>query len=308
MIAKDISSLVGKTPLVKLNRVTQGCKAEVIAKLESFNPGHSLKDRVALSIILDAEKKGLIKSDTIIIEPTSGNTAISLAAICASKGYPLILVIPESTSVERIKILKGFGSKIVLTPKREGMIGAFKKVSEITSGEPEKYFVAGQFKNFANPRAHERTTARELWKDTSGKIDLLVSGVGTGGTITGCARYLKKKKENLKIIAVEPANSPILSGGKPGPHSIPGIGAGFIPSLYDAKLVDEIITVTDEAAFEMTRRLAKEEGILAGISSGAACWSAIQVANRPENEGKMIVVIFPDTGERYLNTFGLFDV
>lgn len=308
MIANSISDLVGKTPMIRLNRVTRDCKASVYAKLEAFNPSHSIKDRIALFMLLDAEKKGLIKPETIIIEPTSGNTAISLASICASKGYRLILVMPESTNPERIKLLKAFGAELILTSRREGMIGAINKVVEIMKTEPGKYFMPHQFKNKSNPKAHERTTGREIWRDTKGKVDFLVCGVGTGGTITGTGQYLKKKRKNLRIVAVEPAGSPLLSGGKPGPHAIVGIGAGFVPSLADLKLIDEIISVTDADAFETARRLCREEGILCGISSAAACWAALQISRRGGSEGKTIVVIFPDSGERYLNIAGLFEV
>ncbi len=307
MIVKDVRSLVGKTPMLLLSRITDGCVAPVIAKLEFFNPTGSLKDRIASAMLSDAAKKGVLKSDTTIIEPTSGNTAISLAAICASKGYRLVLVMPESTNRERIKILKAYGAEVALTPRREGMIGAINKVMELMKSAPGKYFMPHQFKNRANAKAHEKTTAREIWRDTKGAIDIFVCGVGTGGTISGCARYLKKKKEQLKVIAVEPFSSPILSGGKPGPHNITGIGAGLVPSLLDKSQLDEIIKVTDDDAYQMTRRLAREEGILCGISSGAACWAAVQVATRPENSGKTVVVIFPDCGERYLNDPALFE-
>jgi len=301
-IAKDITELIGNTPLVRLNRIAAGAKAEVVAKLEFFNPGSSVKDRVAVSMIRAAEEAGLIGKDTVIVEPTSGNTGIALAFVCASRGYRLILTMPETMSVERRHILSIFGAELVLTPGAEGMSGAIRKAEQLVAGN-KNYFMPQQFKNPANPKIHRETTAEELWRDTDGKIDILVAGVGTGGTITGVAEVIKKKKTRFKAIAVEPAGSPVLSGGKPGPHKIQGIGAGFIPDIMRLDLVDEIIKVTNDDAGVTARRLAKEEGILAGISSGAAVWAALQVARRPENEGKLIVVILPDTGERYISTW-----
>jgi len=301
-IAKDITELVGNTPLVRLNRITADSQAEVVAKLEFFNPCSSVKDRVAVSMIRAAEEAGLIGKDTVIVEPTSGNTGIALAFVCASRGYRLILTMPETMSVERRHILSIFGAELVLTPGAEGMSGAVRKAEQLVA-ENKNYFMPQQFKNPANPKIHRETTAEELWRDTDGKIDILVAGVGTGGTITGVAEVIKKKKPRFKAIAVEPAGSPVLSGGKPGPHKIQGIGAGFIPDIMRLDLVDEIIKVTNDDAGVTARRLAVEEGILAGISSGAAAWAALEVARRPENEGKLIVVILPDTGERYISTW-----
>jgi cysteine synthase A len=301
-IAKDITELVGSTPLVKLNRMTGGAKAEVVAKLESFNPCSSVKDRIAVSMIRAAEEQGLINKDTVIIEPTSGNTGIALAFVCASRGYRLILTMPETMSVERRHILSIFGAELVLTPGAEGMSGAIRKAEQLVA-ENSNYFMPQQFKNPANPKIHRETTAEEIWRDTDGKIDILVAGIGTGGTITGVAEGIKKRKPKFKVVAVEPADSPVLSGGKPGPHKIQGIGAGFVPEVLKLELVDEIIKVTNDDAGVTARRLAKEEGILAGISSGAATWAALEVAKRPENKGKLIVVILPDTGERYISTW-----
>ncbi len=301
-IAKDITDLIGNTPLVKLNRMTKGTSAEVVAKLESFNPCSSVKDRIAGSMIRAAEERGLIKKDTVIIEPTSGNTGIALAFVCASRGYRLILTMPETMSIERRHILSMFGAELVLTLGAEGMPGAIRKAEQLVA-ENRNYFMPQQFKNPANPKIHRETTAEEIWKDTDGKIDILVAGVGTGGTITGVAEVIKKRKPGFKVVAVEPADSPVLSGGKPGPHKIQGIGAGFIPDILKVELLDEIIKVTNDNAGNTARRLAKEEGILAGISSGAATWAALEVAKRPENKGKLIVVILPDTGERYISTW-----
>jgi cysteine synthase A len=301
-IARDSSELIGNTPLVRLNRVTEGAKAEVVAKLESFNPLGSVKDRIGASMILDAEEKGLINKDTVIVEPTSGNTGIALAFVCAARGYRLILTMPDTMSLERRQLLSIFGAELVLTPGTEGMPGAVRKAEQLVA-ENSGYFMPQQFKNLANPEIHRLTTADEIWRDSDGKVDLLVSGVGTGGTITGVAEVIKLRKPGFKAIAVEPVDSPVLSGGKPGAHKIQGIGAGFVPDVVRLDLVDEIVKVTNEDAGIMAKRLAKEEGILAGISSGAAAWVALEVAKRPENEGKLIVVVLPDTGERYLSTW-----
>ncbi len=301
-IANDITELIGNTPLVRLNRITRGAEAEVVAKLESFNPCSSVKDRIALSMVKAAEEQGLIKKDTVIIEPTSGNTGIALAFVCASRGYPLILTMPETMSIERRHILSIFGAELVLTPGSEGMPGAIRKAEQLVA-ENNNYFMPQQFKNPANPKIHRQTTAEEIWKDTDGKIDILVAGVGTGGTITGVAELIKKRKPELRVVAVEPTDSPVLSGGKPGPHKIQGIGAGFVPEVLKLELVDEIIRVTNEDAGATARRLAKEEGILVGISSGAATWAALEIAKRLENKGKLVVVVLPDTGERYISTW-----
>jgi len=300
-IAKDITELIGHTPLVRLNRLTEGCVAEVVAKLEFFNPAGSVKDRIGLSMIVEAERLGRIKQDTIIIEPTSGNTGIALAFVCAVKGYKLVLVMPESMSLERQRLLKFLGAEIILTPATEGMPGAVKKAQEI-SKQNKTYFMPQQFRNPANPMIHQKTTAEEIWRDTDGRIDIFVAGIGTGGTISGVAEVIKKRKPGLVAIGVEPKNSAVLSGGKPGLHKIQGIGAGFIPEVLKRELVDEVIAVDDEDALDTTRHLARQEGILAGISSGANVWVALQVARRKENKNKMIVVILPDTAERYLST------
>jgi cysteine synthase A len=301
-IASDSTGLIGNTPLVRLNRLARGSKAAVIAKLESFNPTGSIKDRIGVSMIADAEERGLINQDTVIVEPTSGNTGIALAFVCATKGYRLILTMPDSMSLERRHLLSIFGADLVLTPGADGMPGAVRKAEQLAAENPN-YFMPQQFKNPSNPEIHRVTTAEEIWRDTEGKVDILVSGVGTGGTITGIAEVIKSRKPGFKAIAVEPANSPVLSGGKPGAHKVQGIGAGFVPDVLRIDLIDEIITVTDEDAVMTARRLAKEEGILAGISSGAATWAALEVARRPENKGKLLVVILPDTGERYLSTW-----
>ncbi len=301
-IAGFISELIGHTPLLRLNRIAGGCRGEVIAKLESFNPCGSIKDRIGFSMIEAAEKAGLIREDTIVLEPTSGNTGIALAFICAAKGYPLVLTMPDTMSAERVHLLRMFGAKVVLTPGNEGMTGAVKTAEEMASKD-SRYFVPQQFKNPANPEIHRKTTALEIWEDTDGCVDVLVAGVGTGGTITGISDVIKRKKPEFKAIAVEPENSPVLSGGRPGSHKIQGIGAGFVPEVLRMDLIDEVIKVSNEDAGLLARRLAKEEGVLAGISSGAATWAAIEVAKRQESEGKMIVVLLPDTGERYISTW-----
>lgn len=304
-INEDNSKTIGNTPLVRLNRITLGAKATVVAKLESRNPLGSVKDRIGFSMIEAAEKAGAIKKDTILLEPTSGNTGISLAFIAAARGYPLALTMPETMSIERRKLLKAFGATVILTPGAEGMKGAVRKAEELVASD-RRYLLLQQFNNPANPQIHRVTTAEEIWDETDGKVDILVSGVGTGGTITGVAEVIKKRKPSFRAIAVEPAKSPVLSGGQPGPHKIQGIGAGFVPNVLNVNIIDEIVQVDDDDAINFTRRLIKEEGILAGISSGAAAWAAVQVARRPESEGKLIVVILPDTGERYLSTV-LFD-
>ncbi len=304
-IVDNAAALIGNTPLVRLNRLTVGARAEVVAKLEFFNPASSVKDRIGMAMIVAAEEKGIINKDTVIVEPTSGNTGISLAFVCAARGYKLILTMPETMSLERRRLISIFGAELVLTPGAEGMPGAIRKAEELVS-ENGNYFMPQQFKNPANPEIHRLTTAEEIWRDTEGRVDILVAGVGTGGTITGVAEVIKPRKPQFKAIAVEPIASPVLSGGKPGPHKIQGIGAGFVPDILRMDLVDEIIKVTNEDAGEMTKRLASEEGLLAGISSGAAVWAALKVARRKENEGKLIVVVLPDTGERYLSTW-LFD-
>lgn len=301
-IAGNVTELIGNTPLVSLNKLTRGANAEVIAKLEYFNPCSSVKDRIGLAMIEAAEKQDKVKKDTVFIEPTSGNTGIALAFVCATKGYKLVIVMPDTMSIERRQLLDYFGAKVILTPGKEGMTGTVKKAEQLMAETPNS-IILQQFSNPANPAIHRKTTAEEIWRDTDGKVDMLVAGVGTGGTITGISEMLKAKKADFKTIAVEPANSPVLSGGVSGAHKIQGIGAGFVPEVLKKELINEIITVSDEDARMTARRLAQEEGILAGISSGAATWAAIQVARRVDNKGKMIVVILPDTGERYLSSY-----
>ena len=299
-IFEDITAVVGFTPLVQINKLGSG-KAIILAKLESKNPCGSVKDRIALSMIMSAEEQGLITKDTVVIEPTSGNTGIGLAFICAARGHRLILIMPESMSIERRKILKLFGAELVLTPAELGMIGAVEKAEELVAQNPNS-FMPQQFKNPANPQIHRETTAKEIWIDTDGKVDILVAGVGTGGTLTGCGEVLKEKNKDLKVVAVEPKDSPILSGGKPGPHKIQGIGAGFVPDVLNVDIIDEIIQVSNQDAIETARRLALKEGILSGISGGANVWAAIQLSQSQENEGKVIVTFICDTGERYIST------
>lgn len=297
----NLTELIGGTPLLRLKPLAQGTGADILGKLEYFNPAGSVKDRIGYAMIKDAEEKGLINKDTVIIEPTSGNTGIALAFVCAARGYRLILTMPETMSIERRSLLKAYGAELVLTPGPEGMGGAVRKAEELAAEIPNS-FIPQQFKNPANPAIHRATTAWEIWDDTEGKVDIVVGGVGTGGTITGIAEELKPRKDTLKIIAVEPSDSPVLSGGRPGPHKIQGIGAGFVPEVLNLSLVDEIIPVTAEDAFRTSRLLARGLGLLVGISAGAAAYAAQQVAKRPENNGKVIVVILPDTGERYLST------
>ncbi|MBW2046354.1 MAG: cysteine synthase A [Deltaproteobacteria bacterium] len=300
-IAEDVTKLIGNTPLVKLNRLTSGLEAQIVAKLEYFNPLSSVKDRIGVNMIEVAEAGGVIREDTIIIEPTSGNTGIALAFVCAAKGYKLILTMPDTMSLERRTLLKALGAELILTPGSAGMKGAVEKAEALAQSDP-RYLILQQFKNPANPEVHRKATAEEIWKDTDGKVDFLVAGVGTGGTITGVAEVIKKRKPEFKAIAVEPKDSPILSGGEAGPHKIQGIGAGFVPDVLRVDLIDEIIQVSNEDAMQTARRLAREEGLFAGISSGAAVWVAIQVGKRKENKDKLIVVVLPDTGERYLST------
>ncbi|MGB5100341.1 MAG: cysteine synthase A [Methanothrix sp.] len=301
-IYEDLTKTVGNTPLVRLNRVAKGLDATVLVKLESFNPLSSVKDRIGVSMIEAAEKAGHIKENTIILEPTSGNTGIALAFVSAVKGYKLVLVMPETMSIERRKLLKALGADLVLTPGSQGMKGAVNTAEEMLAKDPRYYYIPQQFRNPSNPEVHRKTTAEEIWRDTDGKVDILVAGVGTGGTITGIADVIKSRKPGFKAVAVEPSASPVLSGGKPGPHKIQGLAPGFIPDVLKLDLVDEIIKVEYEDAVKTARRLAREEGILVGISSGAAAWAGLQLAGRSENKGKQIVVILPDTGERYLST------
>jgi cysteine synthase A len=300
-IYADIAETIGHTPLVRINRVTAGLPGTVVAKLESFNPLNSVKDRIGYAMIEAAERAGRLSGDTVIIEPTSGNTGIGLALVCAARGYQLVLTMPETMSIERRKLLQMLGAEVVLTSASEGMAGALRKAEELHR-QIVPSFMPQQFENPANPDIHARTTAEEIWADTGGAVDILVSGVGTGGTLTGVSRTIRKRRPSFRAVAVEPAASPVLSGGQPGPHRIQGIGAGFVPGVLDRRLVDEVIQVTNEDAFATARRVAREEGILCGISSGAAMWAALQVAGRPESAGKLIVVIFPDSGERYLST------
>jgi cysteine synthase A len=301
MIHNDITSLIGKTPLVRLNKVTEGMGAEVLAKVEYFNPGGSIKDRIALNMILHAEKEGRINSDTVLIEPTSGNTGVGLAMVAAAKGLKLILTMPETMSMERRRLLKAYGAELVLTPGPLGMKGAIEKARELAEQNPNS-LILQQFENPANPEIHRLTTAQEILEDTHGKLDIFVAGVGTGGTITGVASVIKEKLPHVQFVAVEPADSPVLSGGNPGPHKIQGIGAGFVPQVLDTALIDQIITVKTGDAYETARELARKEGLLVGISSGAAAFAALQLAKDPANSGKRIVVVLPDTGERYLST------
>ncbi len=300
-IANNVSDLIGNTPLVRLNRVTQGCVAEVAAKLEFFNPAHSVKDRIGVAMIDAAEKAGKIKPDTIILEPTSGNTGIALAFVCAARGYKLAIVMPETMSKERRAVLRAYGAELILTPGPDGMGGAIRKAEEMAAAD-SRYFIPQQFANPANPEIHRKTTAEEIWRDTDGKVDIVVSGIGTGGTITGIGEVLKARKPGFRAVAVEPDASPVLSGGAKGPHPIQGIGAGFVPQILNTGIYDEVVRVTNDDAFATARRMATDEGLLVGISSGASTWAALQVARRPENAGKLIVVIIPSFGERYLST------
>ncbi len=300
-IAEDVTQLIGNTPLVRLRRVTDGARAQVVAKLESYNPAHSVKDRIGVAMIDAAERAGLIGPDTVVLEPTSGNTGIALAMVCAARGYRCTLTMPETMSIERRQLLRRLGAELILTPGPDGMPGAIAKAEELAKSD-QRYFMPQQFENPANPAIHRATTAEEVWRDTDGQVDIFVSGVGTGGTITGVGEVLRERKPSVRLVAVEPAASPVLSGGQKGPHPIQGIGAGFVPGVLNADIVDEIVQVGNEDSLETARRLAAEEGLLVGISSGAAVWAAVQQAHRPENAGRLIVVIVPDFGERYLST------
>ena len=300
-IANDVTELVGNTPLVRMRRLTEGAVADVVAKLEFYNPAHSVKDRIGVAMIDAAEKEGKLKPDSIILEPTSGNTGIALAMVAAARGYKCVIIMPETMSKERRQLMRAYGAELILTPGPAGMPGAIAKAEELAAADPH-YFIPQQFENPANPEIHRKTTAEEIWRDTEGKVDFLVAGVGTGGTLTGIAEVIKARKPSFKAIAVEPDASPVLSGGQKGPHPLQGIGAGFIPKVLNTKIYDEIVRVKGDDAFATARRAAKEEGILVGISSGAALWAATQVARRPENAGKLIVVIIPSFGERYLST------
>jgi cysteine synthase len=301
-IASNVTELIGNTPLVRLNRLTEGASGTVVAKLEFFNPGASVKDRIGFAMIDAAEKAGLINKETVIVEPTSGNTGIALALVCAAKGYKCILIMPETMSKERRMLLRAYGAELILTPGPEGMGGAIQRAEDIVASDPRKYFLPQQFKNPANPEIHRLTTAEEIWRDTDGQVDFLISGIGTGGTITGVGEVIKPRKPSFKVVAVEPDASPVLSGGQKGPHPIQGIGAGFVPAVLNTQIYDEVIRVKADDAMATSRRMASEEGLLVGISSGAAVWAALQVANRPEAKDKLIVVIIPSYGERYLST------
>ena len=300
-IADDVTQLVGSTPLVRLRRVSDGAGAQLVAKLEFYNPAHSVKDRIGVAMIDAAERDGLIGPDTVILEPTSGNTGIALAMVCAARGYRCVLTMPETMSRERRQLLRGLGADLILTPGPDGMPGAIAQAEELAKTD-QRYFMPQQFENPANPAIHRATTAEEVWQDTGGAVDIFVAGVGTGGTLTGVGEVLKERKPSVQLVAVEPAASPVLSGGQKGPHPIQGIGAGFVPDVLDVGLIDEIVTVGNDAALEMARRMARQEGLLVGISSGAAVWAAVQIAQRPDNAGKLIVVVVPDFGERYLST------
>jgi cysteine synthase len=300
-IANDVIELIGNTPLVRINRLAKDAGAQIVAKLEFYNPAHSVKDRIGAAMIEAAEQAGLLKPDTIVVEPTSGNTGIALAMVCAARGYRCVLTMPETMSKERRMLLRAYGAELILTPGSEGMAGAIKKAEELAASDP-RYFLPQQFKNAANPEVHRRTTAEEIWRDTDGQVDILVAGIGTGGTITGVGEVIKARKPSFQCIAVEPDASPVLSGGTKGPHPIQGIGAGFVPDVLNTEIYDEVVRVTADNAFDMARRAAREEGLLVGISSGAALWAALEVAKRPENAGKLIVTIIPSFGERYLST------